>query len=175
MGTALHGPPQYFSPQYFPVEYGMTEIAAWLAAGLALLLLAAVGVITYRILRRMHAAAQVRRRLALFPERNPQPVLSVSFDGQVRYANPAARMLATSLYANGNAASLLPSDLVDRMGTLLNSGQSDDHWEYLYQTSVLQCSVHCMEDFDVCHIYLKDLLRSTPQRHCSTTTACTIC
>lgn len=136
----------------------MTGVAAWLAAlGIALLLLAAVGVITYRILRRMHAAAQVRRRLALFPERNPQPVLSVSFDGQVRYANPAARMLATSLYANGNAASLLPSDLVDRMGALLNSGQSDDNWEYLYQTSVLQCSVHCMEDFDVCHIYLKDL------------------
>lgn len=136
----------------------MSGIAAWLAAlGAALLLLAPMGLIAWRILRRTHAAAQVRRRLALFPERNPQPVLSVSFDGRVRYANPAARRMANASRLGGNVANLLPPDLVDHIGTLLNSGRAEDRWEYLHQSNVLQCSVHCMEDLGVCHIYLKDL------------------
>lgn len=136
----------------------MSGIAAWLAAlGAALALLAPMGLIAWRILRRTHAAAQVRRRLALFPERNPQPVLSVSFDGDVRYANPAARLMANASRLGGNVANLLPPELVDHIGTLLNSGRAEDRWEYLHQSNVLQCSVHCMEDLGVCHIYLKDL------------------
>jgi diguanylate cyclase (GGDEF)-like protein len=99
----------------------------------------------------------VQRRLALFPERNPQPVLSVSFDGRVRYANPAAHLLANGLHAHGEVAKVLPSDLVDHIGVLLNSGSAEDRWEYLRQSNVLQCSVHCMEDLGVCHVYLKDL------------------
>ncbi|MDP1925272.1 MAG: EAL domain-containing protein [Thiobacillus sp.] len=136
----------------------MTEIASWLAAlGISLLLLATVAIITYRILRRTFADAQVRRRLALFPERNPQPVLSVSFDGQVRYANPSAHTLVTRSQTDASADRLLPPDLPAHIAALLNTGQSDSHWEYLYQASVLQCSLHCMEDLGVCHIYLKDL------------------
>jgi diguanylate cyclase (GGDEF)-like protein len=136
----------------------MTEIAAWLAAiSVVLLLLMVVGIVARRILRRARAAARIRRRLAQFPERNPQPVLSVSFDGQVRYANPAARTLVTRLHPNATADKLLPSDLPAYIAALLNTGQSDSHWEYLYQASVLQCSVHCMEDLGVCHVYLKDL------------------
>ncbi|MBI1283296.1 MAG: EAL domain-containing protein [Thiobacillus sp.] len=136
----------------------MTEIAAWLAAiSVVLLLLMNVGIVAWRILRRAHAAARIRRRLALFPERNPQPVLSVSFDGQVRYANPAARMLVTRLHPDATVDRLLPSDLSAHITALLNTGQSDSHWEYLYQASVLQCSVHCMEDLGVCHVYLKDM------------------
>lgn len=136
----------------------MTEIAAWLAGlGFTLFLPTVVVLIAWRILRRTHVAAQARRRLALFPERNPEPVLSVSFDGRMLYANPAARMLAGSLRTHGDAAGLLPPDLVAHIAALLNNGLTKDHWEYLYQISVLQCSVHCMEDLGVCHVYLKDL------------------
>lgn len=124
---------------------------------LALMLAAVAALAARRLLRRALNAARARHRLALFPERNPQPVLSVSFDGRVRYANPAARMLATGLHAHGDAAGLLPPDLVDRIGVLLDSGRTNDYWEYLHRTSVLQCSVHCMEDIGVCHVYLKDL------------------
>lgn len=127
------------------------------AISLVLLLAAVAALAARRLLRRALNAARVRNLLALFPERNPQPVLSVSFDGRVRYANPAAHMLATGLHAHGDAAGLLPPDLVDRIGVLLDSGRTNDYWEYLHRTSVLQCSVHCMEDIGVCHVYLKDL------------------
>jgi diguanylate cyclase (GGDEF)-like protein len=136
----------------------MTGLAAWLVLlATALVLLAAGGIVAYRILRRMHAAVQVRRRLALFPERNPEPVLSVSFDGQVRYANPAARFLARRARPDASITRLLPADLSAHIATLLNSGRTDAHWEYLSGASVLQCSVHCMEDLGACHVYLKDL------------------
>jgi len=136
----------------------MPDALIWVAVIVLALLLAAVVALAFsQLLRRSLDAARVRRRLALFPERNPQPVLSVSFVGQVRYANPAAHLLANGLCAHGDVAKVLPPDLVDHIGALLNSGRTDDHWEYLYQTNVLRCSVHCMEDIGVCHIYLKDL------------------
>lgn len=55
------------------------------------LLLAAVAALAARpLLRRALDAARVRHRLVRFPERNPQPVLSVSFDGRV-VATPTRR------------------------------------------------------------------------------------
>ncbi|MBU1263189.1 MAG: EAL domain-containing protein [Gammaproteobacteria bacterium] len=136
----------------------MHDALIWVAViALALLLAAVAAFAARRLLRRTLDEARVRRRLALFPERNPQPVLSVSFDGRVRYANPAAHLLANGLRAHGEVAKVLPSDLVDHIGVLLNSGRAEDRWEYLHQSSVLQCSVHCMEDLGVCHVYLKDL------------------
>jgi PAS domain S-box-containing protein len=41
--------------------------------------------------------------LASFPERNPNPVVEVDFDGQVRYANPAALNLFVDLKEQGPA------------------------------------------------------------------------
>lgn len=136
----------------------MHDALIWVAViALALLLAAVAAFAARRLLRRTLDEARVQRRLALFPERNPQPVLSVSFDGRVRYANPAAHLLANGLRAHSEVAKVLPSDLVDHIGVLLNSGLAEDRWEYLHQNSVLQCSVHCMEDLGVCHVYLKDL------------------
>lgn len=138
----------------------MHDALIWVAVIALSLLLAAVvalALASRRLLRRTLDEARVRRRLALFPERNPQPVLSVSFDGWVRYANPAAHQLASGMSAHGDLAKVLPYDLVDHMTALLDSGRLEDHWEYLLQRSVLQCSLHCMEDLGVCHVYLKDL------------------
>lgn len=136
----------------------MHDTLLWVAViTLGLPLTAIVTLAVHRLLRLSLDEARVRRRLALFPERNPQPVLSVSFDGRIRYANPAAHRLANDTHAHGDVARVLPPDLVERIGVLLNRGKADDHWEYLHQTRVLRCSVHCMEDLGVCHVYLKDL------------------
>jgi len=136
----------------------MHDVLPWVVVvALALPLTAVVALTARRLLRRTLGEARVRRRLALFPERNPQPVLSVSFDGRVRYANPAAPRLANGLCAHAEVAKVLPPDLVDHIGALLNGGRAEDRWEYLHQSNVLQCSVHCMEDPGVCHVYLKDL------------------
>lgn len=136
----------------------MHDMLTWVAVIALALPLAAVAAFAARqLLRRTLDEARAQRRLALFPERNPQPVLSVSFDGRVRYANPAAHLLVNSLHAHGEVAKALPPDLVDHIGALLNSGSAEDRWEYLLQSSVLQCSLHCMEDLGVCHVYLKDL------------------
>jgi diguanylate cyclase (GGDEF)-like protein len=136
----------------------MHEAVAWVTLVILVLLLAALAALAARrLLHRPLDEIHVRRRLALFPERNPQPVLSVSFDGQVRYANPATRALAARLNPDGGVDRLLPDDLVSRIATLLNSGAVDQQWEYLRQGNVFRCALHCMQDLGVCHVYLKDM------------------
>lgn len=136
----------------------MHEVGIWLAVIPPMLLfIVASGIVVFRSVQRALGTAKTRHSLALFPERNPQPVLSVLFNGQVRYANPAALALATRTHPDNDAASLLPYDLVEHIGTLLDHGRQEDHWEYLYRANVLRCSLYCLEDIGVCHVYLKDL------------------
>jgi hypothetical protein len=54
-----------------------------------------------------------RRQLALFPERNPHPILSVSSEGKPLYANRGALQMLADCEAATDAARLLPTDLVN--------------------------------------------------------------
>jgi len=101
-----------------------------------------------------------RRRLAMFPERDPNPVLRLSADGALLYANPGAAELLEKIRAgtargdNGFGAggpasspresfaaeggrpdqnelrALLPPDLDERLAALRRSPQSNELWEY---------------------------------------------
>lgn len=63
-----------------------------------LLIAAAVAWVVWRLVR----TSRANRALAEFPHRNPNPVLTLDRDGNVRYANPAARKFAARL--EGEAA-----------------------------------------------------------------------
>jgi diguanylate cyclase (GGDEF)-like protein len=108
-------------------------------------------------LLRKAKAAQTLQSMAQFPERNPEPVLCVSFDGHVRYANPAAKKLGKQGSGSAAVDSVLPPDLSDKIAKLLDSGYSHSQWEYPHSTGLLRCSLHCIGDLDVCHVYLKDV------------------
>jgi diguanylate cyclase (GGDEF)-like protein len=108
-------------------------------------------------LMRKAKAAQSLRSMAQFPERNPEPVLCVSFDGHLRYANPAAIKLGKRGGGCATTDSLLPPDLSNQIAKLLGSSNSHSQWEYLHSTGLLRCSLHCIEDLNVCHVYLKDM------------------
>ena len=57
-----------------------------------------------------------RRRLAMFPERDPNPVLRLGASGEVLYANPATVELLTRLnIAPTGWSKLLPADLKQRL------------------------------------------------------------
>lgn len=134
----------------------MADAVIWAA------LLAAAGLVILAVhlerrVRQHGDPGRTGRRLAQFPERNPEPVLSVSFDARLLYANPAARALAHETLQSGDAGRILPGDLAQRIAALRNAGLAATHWEYLHGGNVLRCSLHCMEDLGVCHVYLKDL------------------
>ena len=97
-----------------------------------------------------------RRRLAMFPERNPSPVLRMSWDGAVAYANPATTDLLSQLDLS-DADQLLPEDFATRLAELKSTSQESLMLEYTKHGRVFDCFVHALTDLHVFHIYISDI------------------
>ncbi|MCZ7654625.1 MAG: diguanylate cyclase [Rhodocyclaceae bacterium] len=106
----------------------------------------------------LFAGAGQRRRLAMFPERNPSPVFRLDADGSIAYANPgAADMLRRlGIEAEGPQA-LFPTDLPQRLAVLKTSGARQESWQYDTHGRTFDCRVHYLDDYDVFHAYLSDI------------------
>jgi diguanylate cyclase (GGDEF)-like protein len=97
-----------------------------------------------------------RRRLAMFPERSPNPVLRLSWDGAVTYANPASITLAEKL-GLPDVSALIPEDLSQRIGGLKPSDDESAHWEYPIANRIIDCDIHMLKDLQARHVYLVDI------------------
>jgi diguanylate cyclase (GGDEF)-like protein len=97
-----------------------------------------------------------RRRLAVFAERNPNPVMRLSLAGDVIYANTAAYDLAHSMGAVTTRV-LLPPNLRDRLTTLREGSERYQVWEYQRGTYAFECGVHFLPDLASYHVYLTDV------------------
>jgi len=99
-----------------------------------------------------------RRRLALFPERDPNPVLRLSAGGEVLYANPAtAGLLARLNLAPMESAQLLPTDMQRHLDETRATSSSNAQFEYAHGESTLECTVEHLADFSEFHVYVKDV------------------
>ena len=105
-----------------------------------------------------------RKRLALFAERSPSPVMRLSITGAVLYANPAARSLCAQLGLT-EAQQLLPADSSLRIKQALDTGQEYWNCEHHIATRILDCSVHLLRDLDTCHVYLSDISARKQAEH----------
>ena len=115
-------------------------------------------VLTGYSLRAYVSESTKRRQLALFPERNPHPILSVSSEGKALYANRGAlQMLADCEGPSADAARVLPTDLVERLDALRRSRRDIDRFEYEACGRQLSCEIHPLPDQDLFHVYLSDI------------------
>jgi len=115
-------------------------------------------VLTGYSLRAYVGESAKRRQLALFPERNPHPILSVSSEGKPLYANRGAlQMLADCGAPSADATRLLPTDLVERLDALRRSRRDIDRFEYEALGRQLACEIHPLPDQDLFHVYLSDI------------------
>ncbi len=110
------------------------------------------------------AESAERKRLALFAERNPAPVMRLSSIGAVLYANSAARALCTQLEL-AEPHQLLPADTAGQLAQVLESGL--EHWnsEYAVGSQILECSMHLLRDLDTCHVYISDITARKQAEH----------
>lgn len=104
------------------------------------------------------AEARARRKLAMFPERNPNPVLRLSLDGRIGYANPGTAEMLKKIGAGLSPPDrLLPEDLPQRLAALQASGGTHENWDYTVAGRTLHCEMHLLQDFGVAHVYLADI------------------
>ena len=84
-----------------------------------------------------------RRRLSMFAERNPNPVLSLSQKGEVVYASPSALELLKNVGTKTTRLEVLfPDDLAARLVTLFESGKDRDEWEYTVLGKTFSCGIN---------------------------------
>ncbi len=117
--------------------------------GFAVLIFGVAFFVGYYVVAIIREGAE-RRRLALFAERDPNPVLRLDAAGQVLYANPATQALLgrLGLAAPGQA---LPADLSSRLEKF------NTQFEYALGEHTLECTIAHLADFSEFHVYLKDV------------------
>lgn len=99
-----------------------------------------------------------RRRLAMFPERDPNPVLRLGASGEVLYANPAtAELLARLNLASTGSAKLLPAEMRRHLDETRAAPTSNTQFEYAHGQHTLECTVAHLADFSEFHVYVKDV------------------
>lgn len=99
-----------------------------------------------------------RRRLAMFAERNPNPVLRLDASGKVRYANPATAALLARLNLPAAASEkLLPDDMRHHLNEARIHQDSGTQFEYAHGILTLECSVAYLADFSEFHVYIRDV------------------
>jgi len=92
-----------------------------------------------------------RKRLAMFAERNPNPVLSIGLDLSIRYCNPAAQQLTQQL--NIESSDLLPSELSQTIA----SGKQQGQGILDLQQSIFSYTWSRLSDLQIGHLYLEDI------------------
>lgn len=97
-----------------------------------------------------------RRRLAMFAQRNPSPVMSLTWGGTVSYANQATLELRNNLGKTENAE-LLPPNFLDHLSRLNKSGVDTLNIEYKLQQLEFNCFIHALFDLRTYHVYLEDI------------------
>ncbi len=125
--------------------------------GFAVLIFGVAFFVGYYVVAIIREGAE-RRRLALFAERDPNPVLRLNADGRVLYANPATKELLERLaLSSEQAMRLLPADLQSHLTSTRAAVSSNTQFEYAHGLHTLECTVAYLADFAEFHVYLKDV------------------
>ena len=99
-----------------------------------------------------------RAALAMFPERNPLPVLRLARNGALLYANPGATELLRTIGLDAHdPLALLPADLQHRLDALWQSGAQQALWQYSIDEHELECQIHALTDLRLFHVYISDV------------------
>lgn len=109
---------------------------------------------------------RTRKELTLFPEHNPHPILSVTRDASVLYANPGTfKVLEEFGIPSAKVASLLPPGFSDHLEKLRQSGSTSDRFEYETHGHIFDCEIHPLPGNEVFHVYLSDVTAHKHAEH----------
>lgn len=111
------------------------------------------------MLRRLVMANESNRALAQFPERNPLPVFTITFDGRIQYTNQAANTFADRALDRGvPTEQLVPDEVMARFREALKH-QTDGEVEGRIGDRQLAYQWYWLADQQIFHIYLQDVTK----------------
>jgi diguanylate cyclase (GGDEF)-like protein len=136
---------------------GKTDFMIRLVIGFSLVISVIAILIGYQVNAYISENAE-RKRLAMFPERNPSPVMRMTWDGKVVYANSATRDLLHQLEFE-EPAQLLPENFNQRLAAIQASGLASMELQYKIKNRIMDCFVHVLHDLQISHIYINDITK----------------
>lgn len=99
-----------------------------------------------------------RRALAMFPERNPKPVLNLSWAGQIRYFNPAFSLLIHELRIQPDEADkVLPPTFIEDLNHWQEHKSSQIEFTHKLNGRLLHFNLSLFRDLESCHMYIEDI------------------
>jgi len=99
------------------------------------------------------AAQEEIRRLATFPELNPNPVLEVNEQGGIVYANPAARKVAQELALPAGVQDFLPANLEKVFADARQGGPRQYFFDREFGDAFYAVTLHLPHDLPTARLY----------------------
>lgn len=122
-------------------------------SGLIVLIALFIGYYTQINIRR----TAKRKALAKFPERNPNPVLNLKWDGTILFSNPASkRLLETLEVPSNNIQEILPASFFQDLKRWQREHQTQVKFEASISGRHLHYNLSLLHDLESCHLYIED-------------------
>ena len=96
------------------------------------------------------------RRLASFPQSNPNPVLEFNQDGKLLYLNPAASQIL-SQHGLDDAHIFLPNDYAEMSRTARENKVTQSLREMRIESQIIEENIYYSHEFDSIRIYAVDI------------------
>ncbi len=111
-----------------------------------------------RYIRNYSVMMAKNRSLALFPERNPNPVFSIDESNQELYCNPATvKLVESQSQGKLSALDLLPENLEEIKEEIINSDKPWKQMEKHYGNRILSIQVHWLNDVRNFIVHVSDI------------------
>ena len=99
-----------------------------------------------------------RKALAKFPERNPNPILNLDWNGEILFGNPACKVLLENIEAGvEQLEELLPMGFYKNLKEWQKSNQTQFNFEADINNRHLHYSLSLLPDLGTCHLYIEDV------------------
>ena len=100
------------------------------------------------------------KRLALFPQRNPNPILSLDSDNHVAFANPATHKLLRSLNLSMDEFCQTMLNHVEQHQVQIREKElTSNKFEFALSGKILDCELHWLQDLETWDLHLVDVTK----------------
>jgi EAL domain-containing protein (putative c-di-GMP-specific phosphodiesterase class I)/GGDEF domain-containing protein len=116
-----------------------------------------ITIVVGRVLKAYLLALSRSKRLSLFPERNPNPVISLSLSNQIVYVNPACEKILLELGKKSTDIMCLLPKNIEQYQIKASRGNEMLCFDYDVLDKSMHCEIHWLPDQQEWDLHLRDI------------------